>query len=81
MLEALKNINLSSSNELNYEQTKAIIFTEKAADKGLEKFIDIFEREQQFIMRSNFCIFEGDGNELLNIKIPDEKFLGILFMI
>lgn len=77
LLDALKNINLSSSNELNYEQTKAIIFTEKAANIGLEKFIDIFEREQQFIMRANFCIFEGTGDELLNIKIPDEKFLGI----
>ncbi|MGU9539907.1 Ger(x)C family spore germination protein [Clostridium tepidum] len=77
LLESIKNINLSSSNEVNYEQTKAIIFTEKAANTGLDKFIDMFEREQQFTMKANFCIFEGTGEELLNIKIPDEKFLGI----
>ncbi|NFN86966.1 Ger(x)C family spore germination protein [Clostridium sporogenes] len=77
LLESLKNINLSSSSEVNYEQTKAIIFTEKAANIGLDRFIDMFEREQQFIMRADFCIFEGTGDELLSIKIPDEKFLGI----
>ncbi|GAA0747026.1 Ger(x)C family spore germination protein [Clostridium oceanicum] len=77
LMEAVKNLNLSASNEINYSQIKAIVFTENAANSDLEKFIDVLERNQQFVMRSFVCIFEGSGDELLDIKIPDEKFLGI----
>lgn len=77
LMEAIKNMNLSASNEINYSQIKAIIFTENAANSGVEKFMDVLKRNQQFVMRSFICIFEGSGDELLDIKIPNEKFLGI----
>ncbi|MGL5378874.1 MAG: Ger(x)C family spore germination protein, partial [Clostridium sp.] len=36
-LEALKDVNLASSYELNYSQNRAYIFTEKAAREGIDK--------------------------------------------
>ena len=48
VVEALSDINMISGYKLNYSQTKAYIFTERAAQKGIKKFLDVINNNSQF---------------------------------
>lgn len=75
--EAVRDITLGSSYRLNYTQNKAIIFTEKAAEFGLDNFIDFFDRDQELIIRPYICIYIGDPEKLLKTHFKEEKYMGI----
>ncbi len=77
VFEAIRNINLSSSYKLNYTQNKAIIFSERAADYGIDNFIDLLDRDQEFLMRQFMFVCKGDFEKLLRTKLKEEAFLGI----
>lgn len=77
MFEVLRDINLSSSYKINYTQIKGIIFTQKVAEKGLDKFIDIFDRGQELVIRSQIVIYNGDPSKLLNVKLKEQDYIGL----
>ena len=52
-LEALRDINLASSYELNYSQNRAYIFTERAAKEGIKKYTDLINNNQEFQIKPN----------------------------
>ena len=52
-LEALNSINSVSSYKLNYSQTRAYIFTEKAARNGIKKFLDLINNNSEFQIRDS----------------------------
>lgn len=77
--DAYSNLLLSAGNEINASQIKALMFTERAAREGIDKFIDIFERDQKPTVRMFLFIYPtGNADELLNLKVKDEQFLGLL---
>lgn len=78
LYEALRDIHLSSSYKLNYTQYKAVVFTERAAAYGIDKWIDIFDRDQDFIVRPYIAITNESAEDLLNVKMKEEEYLGIL---
>ncbi|MDU3324557.1 MAG: hypothetical protein E7E70_28275, partial [Escherichia coli] len=47
-LEALRDVNLASSYELNYSQNRAYIFTEKATRNGIKRYVDLINNNQEF---------------------------------
>ena len=49
-MEALEDINRASSYKLNYSQTRAYIFTEKAAKNGIKKFLDLINNNKCFYL-------------------------------
>lgn len=76
-LEALRDVNLASSYELNYSQTRAYIFTEKAARESIKKFIDLINNNQEFQIKPDMFVYFGDVENLLKITTSDEEYLGL----
>lgn len=77
IFETLRDIDMSSSYKLNYTQTKAIIFTEKAAQKNMCDFIDIFSRDQEFVLRSYIAVLKGDPEKFINTKLKEQEYIGV----
>ena len=76
-LEALRDINLASSYELNYTQNRAYIFTEKAAKDGVKKYIDLINNSQEFQIKPDLFVYYGEVDDLLKITSSDEEYLGL----
>lgn len=76
VFEAVRNVNLGTSFKLNGTQNKVVIFTTKAAEYGLDKFIDLFQRDQELLVRQQICIYSGEIENLVNIKIKENKYIG-----
>lgn len=77
VFEAIRHINRSSAFKLNYTQNKAVIFSEKAAELGLDKFLDVLFRDQELLTRQFIYVSKVDIEELMDIKMQEEEFLGI----
>ena len=76
-LEALDDINRASSFKLDYSQTRAYIFTEKASRKGIKKFLDLINNNSEFSMKPSAFVYYGDVEELLKTVSTDEEYLGL----
>ena len=76
--EALRDINLSTSFRLNFTQNKAIVFTTRAAQCGIDNWVDIFERDQEFVIRPYLVATDESPEDLLNNKIAAQDYLGIV---
>jgi spore germination protein KC len=76
-LEALNDINRASSFKLDYTQTRAYIFTEKASRKGIKKFLDLINNNSEFSMKPSTFVYYGDVEELLKTVSTDEEYLGL----
>lgn len=77
VLEAMKEISLYSSSKLDFTQCKGYIFTEKAAKNGIRKYIDIIDKNQEFMVRPYMFVLFGSPEELLNDVTVDEEYLGV----
>lgn len=77
VLEAIKDINMYSSSKLDFTQCKGYIFTEKAAMGGIRKYIDIINKNQEFMIRPYMFVLFGSPDELLNEVTVDEEYLGV----
>ncbi|MBV7275530.1 Ger(x)C family spore germination protein [Clostridium sp. PL3] len=77
LFETFRDINLSSSYKINYTQCRGIIFTSKAAEKGLDNFIDVFDRGQEFVIRSDIVIYRGDPEKLIKTKLKEQDYIGL----
>lgn len=77
VLDAISDINMISGYTLNFSQTKAYIFTERAAQKGIEKFLDVINNNNQFQMKTSAFVYYGDVNDLLETSSNDEEYLGL----
>ena len=75
--EALGNINMISGYKLNYSQTRAYIFTERAAQKGINKFLDLINNNSQFQMKPSAFVYYGEVEDLLQTTSSDEEYLGL----
>ena len=75
--EAMRDIHLSTSYKLNYTQNKVIIFTTKASHYGIDNWIDIFDRDQEFVVRPYLAITDETPEDLLNLKSIKDDYLGI----
>ncbi|MDF2531391.1 MAG: hypothetical protein K0Q65_972 [Clostridia bacterium] len=77
LLEAIRDLNLGTSQKLNFTQNKTLIFTKKAAEKGLDLYIDFLNRDQEFVLRQFMYIYGEDPETLIEIKLPEEEYIGI----
>ena len=76
-LEALKDITRVSSYRLNYSQTRAYIFTERAARDGIKKYIDLINSDNGFQTKPSAFVYYGDVEDLLKTASTDEEYLGL----
>jgi spore germination protein KC len=75
--EALRDVNLATSFKLNFTQYKALIFTKRAAQCGIDNYIDLFHRDQEFVIRPYLVVTSDSPEDLLNTKIAASDYLGI----
>ncbi|WP_164509069.1 Ger(x)C family spore germination protein [Clostridium rectalis] len=80
LLENFRSMGQSASYKLNGTQNKAIIFSEKAAEYGIDNFIDLFDRDQEFLVREYVAVYEGDIENLFKLKIKSEEYIGIFLV-
>jgi len=80
MFEAIRNMNATSSYKLNFTQNKAIIFTQKAAEFGLDNFMDFLDRDQELLIRPYIAIYRGEPAKLIKMNILQEKYIGMFIM-
>ncbi|MBZ9689078.1 Ger(x)C family spore germination protein [Clostridium estertheticum] len=76
VFEAVRNMNSTSSYKFNYTQNKAIIFTQKAAEYGIDNFIDFLDRDQELLIRPYIAVYLGDPEKLITLKMIEEKYIG-----
>ncbi|PKM95487.1 MAG: hypothetical protein CVU84_05315 [Firmicutes bacterium HGW-Firmicutes-1] len=75
--EAISDINQKASYRVNTIHNKMLIFTDKAAKYGIDNFLGMFIRDQEFLLRPYVMIYEGDPKKLMDTKIRQEEFLGL----
>lgn len=80
IFEAARDMNAVSSFKLNYTQNKVVIFTEKAAEFGLDNFIDFLDRDQELLIRPYIAVYIGDPEKLMKLNIVQEKYIGVLIV-
>ncbi|MGG7178081.1 Ger(x)C family spore germination protein [Clostridium paraputrificum] len=76
-LEALRDMDVASSNKLDFSQVRAYIFTEQAARNGIKKYIDIINNDQQFGFKPYMFVYFGEVKPLLDVTSSDEEYLGL----
>lgn len=76
-LEAIRDVSVASSFKLNYSQSRAYIFTEKAARGSIKKYLDLINNNQQFQIKPSMFVYYGDVEDLLEITSGDEEYLGL----
>jgi spore germination protein KC len=80
IFEAVRDMNAVASYKINYTQNKAIIFTQKAAEAGVDNFIDFLDRDQELLIRPYIAVYIGDPEKLMKLSIIQERYIGILLM-
>jgi len=80
MFEAVRDMNAIASYKLNWTQNKAIIFTQAAAEYGVEDFIDFLDRDEELLLRPYIAVYVGDPEKLMKIDIVQEKYIGLLLV-
>jgi spore germination protein KC len=78
VFEAVRDMNAVATFKLNFTQNKAIIFTIRAAESGLEDFIDFLDRDQELLVRPYIVVFRGDPEKLMKLEMIQEKYIGTL---
>ena len=77
LFEAVRDMNATSSFKLNYTQNKVIIFTEKAAEYGIDNYIDFLDRDQELLIRPYIAVYRGDPQKLMKLHLNQEKYIGV----
>jgi Ger(x)C family germination protein len=80
IFECIRTATLNSNAKINFSQNKAIIFTEEAAKLGINNYLDMLERDQEFNLRTVLVVYKGDINELVDINLGEEKNIGIYLL-
>lgn len=76
-LEAIRQMDTKSSNDINFGQVRAYIFTEQASRKGVKKYIDLVNNNQEFSFKPYMFTYFGDVENLLKVATDDEEYLGL----
>lgn len=76
-LEAIRDLDIASSNKLNFGQVRAYIFTEDAARNGIKKYIDLINNDQEFGFKPYMFVYFGEVDSLLELTSGEEEYLGL----
>lgn len=76
-LEALRDIDVISSNKLDFTQVRAYIFTEQAARKGIKNYLDLINNDQQLSFKPYMFLYYGNVKDILKQVTGDEEYLGL----
>ncbi|GAA0176739.1 Ger(x)C family spore germination protein [Clostridium sediminicola] len=80
LFEALRTVSLATSYKINFTQNRIIIFTEKAAESGLDRFVDFLDRDQELLIRAFVCITKEDAQKLIETEFKENKYIGVFII-
>ena len=77
--EAISNMSSFSNNELNFTQVRSYIFTENAALKGVDKYINLINNDAQFGFKPYMFVYYGDINDIVkpDSNEDEQDYLGL----
>lgn len=75
--EVIDSLNTTASSKPHFSHTKIVFFSKRAAEIGLARYVDLFARDQEHLLRSYVAIYEGNPVDLFNAKLPGDTFLGL----
>ncbi|MCC5912074.1 MAG: Ger(x)C family spore germination protein [Clostridiaceae bacterium] len=76
-LEAIESFDEIAAHVHSFEHNKVIIFTEKAAEEGIEDFLDFLQRGQQFLLRPFVAVYYGEPKDLFEVPLKQNEYLGL----
>lgn len=68
--EARKKLNLQTSRLLVSGQIRSLLFGDKLAQLGLNRYMDTFMRDPSISKRTTIVVVEGDAGELISREYP-----------
>lgn len=80
VFEAVRDMNALATFKINYTQNKVIIFTEKAAEEGIDDYIDFLDRDQELLVRPYITVFRGEADKFFTSEFIQEKYIGFLVL-
>lgn len=76
-LESIRNINASSSNDIDFSQVRAYIFSEQVAKDSVKNYMDLINNHQGFGLKPYMFVYFGELEELLKANKDEEEYLGL----
>jgi Ger(x)C family germination protein len=76
IFEAARTASLSSSLRIDWTQNRTIMFTQKAAEFGLDNFVDFLDRDQELLIRAYVCVTDEDPVKLMEMDYQENKYMG-----
>ncbi|SHH15451.1 Ger(x)C family spore germination protein [Clostridium grantii] len=80
IFEAVRTATLSSSLRINWTQNRVIMFTQRAAEYGLDNFVDFLDRDQELLIRAYVCTTNEDPVKLMETEYEENKYMGIFII-
>lgn len=74
---ALTNLNRDSDHELLLQHNRALLFGSELAERGVQKYIDFFLRDQQSRPELTLLVVDGRAEEALTAKLTQQPVSGI----
>ncbi|WP_169735924.1 Ger(x)C family spore germination protein [Alkaliphilus transvaalensis] len=77
LFDAARDFNRQAAFKVDYTQMKAVIVTERVAEKGLNYIVDILERGQETILRAHIIVTDEEPSTILNFPIKQNEYIGL----
>jgi len=77
LTEAGEEMRNTVNYPIEYAGSKSFVFSLALAEHGLEDVLDIFNRDQKPSLREYLFVYDKDVEELLNVTMVDEQFMGL----
>ncbi|MFA6807514.1 MAG: Ger(x)C family spore germination protein [Eubacteriales bacterium] len=73
VFEAGRNFGLQSGRKALWSHAQVLVIGEEAAKKGINEFIDYFERDHEVRRRICIMVAKGDAKDIMNANVEIEK--------
>ncbi|WP_159887754.1 Ger(x)C family spore germination protein [Paenibacillus puerhi] len=66
--EALFKMNRDTARDMNFGHTRLILFSEELAEEGIEPYLDLFMRREEFQINPWIAVTKGNTKDILQAK-------------
>jgi len=74
--DLITNAVSQASLKITYSQNRVLLFTKKAAAKGIDDILNLFTHSPEFVVSSQIGIWGNDPERINTIILKGERFLG-----
>lgn len=78
--QCFHQLHLITNFYVTISHCKALLITRRAVDAGLVNYIDGFVREEDFVGRTRFVIYEGNIENYRNLVFSNERITGLYIL-